>query len=82
MILSKKFSKITLKKFIELVKKNNGPWDLENYDYLEKNCQYFVVSAIQVIKPGFNEQLINLKDGKKIPIVILDELNKHLYEMN
>ena len=36
LILSKKFSKITLKKFIELVKKNNGPGDFKNYDYLKK----------------------------------------------
>lgn len=76
-VLGKNFPKTTFKKFLESVKSINGPWNLQKYDPLHKSCQNFVVAALQVIKPGFNEQLvsINEKDGQ-IPVIISNELKK------
>ena len=66
-----------LEKFIEEVKKINGPWDLKSYDPVKKSCQDFVVAALQVIKPGFSEQLVTMKyQDFKIPVVVETELKK------
>jgi hypothetical protein len=76
-ILGKNFPKMRLEKFIEEVKKINGPWDLKSYDPVKKSCQDFVVAALQVIKPGFSEQLVTMKyQDFKIPVVVETELKK------
>ena len=78
LFLGKNFSKMTLKLFIEEVKKINGPWDLKSYSPLSKSCQDFVVAALQVIKPGYSPQFINLKNTTdEVPAIIEDELKKH-----
>lgn len=81
LILSKKHYKMTLKTFLEKVKKIKGPWNLKSYDPLEKSCHDFVVAALQVLKPSYNEQLLNIKCGNNIPIVIKNELNKRIIEI-
>jgi hypothetical protein len=81
LLLGKNFPKMTLKNFIEEVKKINGPWDIKSYDPMKKSCQEFVVAALQVIRPGFSNQLVNLKNSNDpIPEVIERELQK--YEMS
>ena len=76
-VLGKNFPKTTFKNFLEKVKSINGPWNLQKYDPMHKSCQDFVVAALQVIKPGFNEQLVTIKekDGQ-IPVIISNELKK------
>lgn len=76
--LGKNFSKMIFKAFLDEVKKINGPWDLKSYDPVKKSCQDFVVAALQVIKPGFNEQMVNIKmENFEIPVIIDTELKKH-----
>jgi hypothetical protein len=76
-VLGKNFPKTTFKNFLEKVKEINGPWNLQKYDPLNKSCQNFVVAALQVIKPAFNEELVTIKaqDGQ-IPVIINKELKK------
>lgn len=76
-VLGKNFPKMTFKTFLEKVKKVNGPWNLKSYDPLKKNCQDFVVAAIQVLKPGYSEQLVTIKaEIDRIPVIIEKELKK------
>ena len=78
-ILGKNFPKTTFKNFLEEVKKNNGPWDLNSYHPLNKSCHDFVVAAIKVIKPGFSEQFVTIKaENNQIPVIINNELKKRV----
>ena len=75
---------ITLKKFIEEVKKL-GNWDLASYNFISNNCQNFVAAGIKVINPKYNPGLIMITDNsyfneddneKGLPPVIIEQLNK------
>jgi len=77
LILGKNFPKMTLKFFLEEVKKINGPWNLKSYSPLNKSCQDFVVAALKVIKPGFSRELVYFQKEEEIPAVIEEELKKH-----
>lgn len=77
---------MTLNKFIEEVKKK-GPWDYNSYSVLSHNCQHFVAAGISIIKPKYNNNLIEITDntyfqGKEeeedgIPKVILNQLKQN-----
>lgn len=81
-ILGKK--QITLKKFIEEVKKN-GVWDLNSYNYFSHNCQDFAAVGISIINPKYHPSLIHIKDNRMfgedeeggVPTVIIKQLNKN-----
>lgn len=77
LILGRCFPKMPFKNFLEKVKAINGPWNFQYYDPIKKCSQDFVVAALQVIKPGFCEDLgdIKVKDGQ-IPVIINNELRK------
>lgn len=81
-ILGKNFPKMIFKNFIDKVKNINGPWNLNSYHPLKKSCQDFVVAALQVIKPGYNEQMVILKKPEfEIPAIVNEELKKHEIEL-
>ena len=79
---------MTLKNFIEEIKKE-GRWDLKSYSFLTNNCKHFVAAGIRILKPKYNNDLIDVIDvtyfiGKKkeedgIPNEIIKELKKNEY---
>ena len=79
---------MTLKNFIEEIKKE-GPWDLKSYSVIYRNCKHFVAAGIRILKPKYNNDLIDVTDdtyfrGKAkeedgIPEVIIKELKKNEY---
>lgn len=79
---------MTLKNFIEEIKKE-GPWDLKSYSVIYRNCKHFVAAGIRILKPKYNNDLIDVTDdtyfiGNKkeedgIPKVIIKELKKNEY---
>ena len=79
---------MTLKNFIEEIKKE-GPWDLKSYSVMYRNCKDFVAAGIRILKPKYNNDLIDVTDdtyfrGKVkeedgIPDVIRKELKKNEY---
>lgn len=70
---------MTLNTFFNKVKKINGPWDYKSYEFLSKNCNSFVVAALKVLDIDYSpyEDKDDLDDDN-IPIVIKDELEKHI----
>lgn len=80
------YQQMTLNKFIEEIKKE-GPWDLASYSVIKRNCKDFVAAGIRILKPKYNQDLIDVNDntyfqGKEneedgLPDVILKELKKN-----
>lgn len=80
------YQQMTLNKFIEEIKKE-GPWDYYSYSVLNRNCQHFVAAGIKILRPKYNQDLIDINDntyfqGKEneedgLPGCILKELKKN-----
>ena len=80
----------TLSKFLEEITKNKT-WDYNSYSVKNQNCKDFVAEAIKILKPNYNENLIEILDNSKvegkddeaiIPYVILNELKRFYVKMD
>ena len=77
LIFNKKSNKMTLKHFIENIKKMNDPWTASNYNVFTHNQHDFVKEAIKIINPGVSKESINSKE-LTIPSKINEELKKRI----